>query len=1135
MNVTNQIWRTLSLQDKRIKGLNLVLIFLIAGFIGAYSAILPTLLMGDSNDKSSLDQRSGSNLGYEEIIKLNIDRYGNLTVLGSFQGPQVTPNVNWALPEYEWVWGLMLDVVNPNMKDYYNKIYQNFVPKISQNDVYLSFFFLTDAKSMMAQGMANPVVLSKNEMTQAALALKTDIEKAFGVKNNFSGPIGQSELKGMYQIISFGFNYSSRINYNYFTQFFADQSPSGLADSFSRSRINNTRSLLSWRFSNNFQYFEAAKSSIRSPNTDYNSSFECNVYLQYPHFFGSYPNGTYSLNLNSVLDPPFSGLTILNQSAYSNSEINIIVENGNITSSSSSPYHIPRCKGLDHDWWLLLNASFYDEVVIGLRTVSNIQVNFSKPLVKTAFITPSPPPTAQYGNVNIHIKVQTTLTSSYGPMMFAEIYDEAHFQQQIFDDLAYSYGGPYHPVQTIFLMDGGYTGDYIGTWPDTYRYANGVYYIYAYAAYKELSPLTPRSLYSGGGGGGGIIYSYQPVLLNNPNQIQLNITSPLSNGIVTKNVTITANASSPEPIRNLEYALYNYSQYTFYYSWNPTPMAQGSLIWDSIGHNYKAIWNSLTVPSTYDYVLRIKVTDDNNTFFKDVPITVNNTFFQENIPIYAPMGSDSQYGNDLLIGTLSMPQLTDPYGGGGGTGGGPSSFMFYGYGVDFGMDFTSALYKDIMGVFLVADNPTTRDPLYDLMQYGLPESDCSITIMALSSSPPTLPEILNKAKTAFNIPSLTHVATMEMQMGMGVSVHLFMYGYNYSTVNYVDFINKFHNSVPHGLADLYSATNMTQNGVKSTIFFGWYNPTTNSLPSQYKNYNIGQGAFISPVIQFPNCFSSVVGTPQTVSLHKLFPQISQIKACNPMTASAILSGFGPTIYSTYGLYLGAIAQNSNITAWYPQDPMMMNVTPFYGLINPNFINLISFTMLKTMASPFGLRTTNDIRFNFTGPFITNKLLSPPKDASIELDSYNVTMKSQSLTGTWNQAQYLINTLDGRHSAAFGFLYFNGNNWTDTIQSLNVPSGCYSLITYIRDTLGNWALNATLCYINNTYYRTMVDIYITDSGDVELTGYATLLISSPSVDVFPPLIPSIRCQWRPRSRIGTYFSCSNLIIPRSPQL
>ena len=1091
MNVINQVWRTLSLQDKRIKGINLVLIFLIAGFIGAYSAILPTLLAGSSNDQSSLNQSSGSNLGYEEIIKLNIDPYGNLTVLGSFQGPQVTPNVNWALLEYESVWGLMLDVVNPNTKDYYYKIYQNFVPTISRNDVYLSFFFLTDAKSMMAQGMANPVVLTKTEMAPAALALKTDIEKAFGIKNNFSGPIGENELKGMYQIISFGFNYSSRINYNYFTQFFADQSPSGLADSFSRSRINNTRSFLSWRFSNNFQYFEGAKSSIRSPNADYNSSFECNVYLQYPHFFASYPNGTYSLNLNTVLDPPFSGLAILNQSAYSISEINIVVENGNITSASSPPSHIARKAGLDHDWWLLLNATFYDEVVNGLRTVTNIQVNFSKPLVKIAFITPSPPPTSHQGNVDIHLKVETPLTSFWGPMMLAEIYDEATFHRELFDDLAYSYSSPVHPVQTIQLMDIGSTGDFIGTWPDTYRYANGIYYIYAYRAYKELSPLTPRSLYSGGGGG--IIYSYQPVLLNNPNHIQLNITSPLSNGIVIKNVTITANASSPEPILNLEYALYNYSQYTFYYSWNPTPMAQGRLNWDSIGHNYKAIWNSLTVPSTYDYVLRIKVTDANNTFFKDVPITVNNTLYQENIPIYAPMGADSTYGYDLYIGTLQIPQITDPWEGGSTASGGPGQHMFYGYGVDFGMDFNSHLYSNILGVFISADNLITRDFLLDFIQPGLPESDCEVMIMTMGPIAQDINTILEKAKTAFNIPTLTYSATVELPMYGGFVAYIYLYGYNYSAITYPNFINKFHNSVPSGLANIYTAANMTQTGVKSTILFGWMNPKLNQIPSVY-NYNIGQGAFITPIIQFPHYFSSAIGTQQTVSLHKLFPQLSQIQACAPSVASAILSGFGPNVYqSLLSFPAGVVATNANITAWYPRDPMMMNVTPFLGVPITGALNAISFTMLNSLATPYGLRIIDDLRFNLTGPFITNNLLSPSKGQSIELQNSNVTITSQSLTGTWYRNQYLFNTLDGRHSVSSGFLYFNGKNWTDTIQSLNIPPGYYSLITYIRDTPGNWALNTTLCYINNTYYRTMVDIYITDSGDVELTGYATLLL------------------------------------------
>jgi hypothetical protein len=159
MTVLNNFWRTLTFQDKKFNGFLLFAIIFLSGFIGIYGIIIPSLLNGSQNDNSPLDRESGSDLGYEEIIRVNIDKYGNLTVHGSFQGPQVTPNVNWALPEYGAIYMLQLDVVNPNTSAYFYKAeIQPLNPALSRNDVYLHIFFLTDEDSFLTQGMAAPFV-----------------------------------------------------------------------------------------------------------------------------------------------------------------------------------------------------------------------------------------------------------------------------------------------------------------------------------------------------------------------------------------------------------------------------------------------------------------------------------------------------------------------------------------------------------------------------------------------------------------------------------------------------------------------------------------------------------------------------------------------------------------------------------------------------------------------------------------------------------------------------------------------------------------------------------------------------------------------------------------------------------------
>lgn len=1093
MRPINQIWSVFTLRDKKLNSFILIATFTMAAFIGAFGAIIPSLLSGGQNSNGSLDDSAGSNLGYEECITATFDKYGNLTVLGSFQGPQVTPDVNWALTGYDTVWAIALEAVNPNTGDYLHQYEAQILnPDLPKQDVYLHFYFLNDPQDYLANGMINPIILSETEMHQTAANLKDDLEIAFGIQNNFtSTPVGSKLKQGFYHVITYGFNYTLQIDYDYFLQYFSDHTPAGLADSFSSPRINMTRSWLEWRYSNNFFLFEQYTCSGRSPFADFTKSFECNVHLKYPQYYGpNYPSSeNYTFDLSTVTDAPFTPLASLFESAYSTSEINIAIENGRITSSPTSPYHIPQLRGADADYWLLLNASMYNTLVDGAGTLLNVKTNFTTPIVLFNVLTPLPGPIG--GDVPISVQMNTSFP--FPSAIFAFIYDVPTFKQEIFDDLAFATAIQTLPLTYIPLLHVG-GGLYSGLWQNTYIYPNKDYYIYIYNYFTGLSDLPPRSGYYPFG----MVYNYTRITLNNPGQIQLDIETPQPYDEVTKTLSIATNISSPEPILSVTYEIYNYTQLRW--SWfMAEPMDNGSLS-NPLATYWVATWDSIRVQSTYDYVLRIKVTDTNTTFFKDVPITVNNTFFQENIPIYAPMGSSQTYGYDLLIGTIEPPQVWDPFEGGGG--GGPMPHTFFGYGVDFGVDFLAQKWKDTVGCFIMADNDHTDNPLWTMIDYDMPVWDFGITVMLPSEYPNALQTanaLRQDVEAAFNIPSeLTLLATRDMQMGPGIYVTFFNYAGNYSSITYEDFIDKFHNSVPNGLAQVFTTENMTQSTLNSSLFFGWINPDglwgQQFFPySPYKTYNLGKGVFISPVIQFPNYFDDTIAQVWDVSLKDLFPQLPQIKSCDPSVASTILSGFGPNFI---GMPAGLNVLNSNITNWYPKDPLMINVTPLIGTISPFTLNSIIFTMLNTENIPFGLRATDDISFQFIGPYVTNNLLSPTAHQSISLD-FNVTITSESIGNDWNKTQYYIQKVGEDQSSVFGQLSYNGNNWTDSLNSLYLESGLYRVITYSRENWFNmWAMSETYFYVNNSARISTLDIYINDLGDVEI-GYNTPSMGLPS--------------------------------------
>lgn len=1077
MNANKYFENSIFLKNKKFNG-SLVIIMLISAFFIGLFYILPVIpFTSTSSSDDPLGDSEGSNSGFEELIRVSVDKYGNLSVYGSFQGPQVTPDVNWSLG-YEDAILVQLRVANENVSDYiYPADVTIYDPDVSVNDVYLQVFYITDMDFFEMMGMGGDIsILNDAEMLQKSQDIKDDIERVFGVQNNFSSnPIGAANIMGIEKIFTYGFNFSSSIDYDYFIQYFLNHMTSGLADSFTPTRINNTKSWLTWGFSNMWDVFGGQMAMFDSPNRFPNASFshtcEANVYLQYPNFFGSgYGLGDYTFNLSEILNDPFSPTDILNESAFSTSEIDINIYNGEITSTKTAPYHFPRYLGLDHDYWNLQNATFYDTMLNSSGTVEDIEVNFSTNLLNLTFIEPIT--SIQSGNINITIQTEPSGFSPSG--YICQIFDRNTYFTYIDDDYSMKQAmGLIKPLDQIPLNDMG-GGVYSGSWDNSYRCPNEDYVIYAQGSNPNLSMINFRSRYSYSGG---VVYNFTEITLNNPKEMELNITNPSLDDIVEKNVNITANGSSPNSITNMVYEIYNYTQYLFGYP--PIPMVSGNLTWNGASKQWEATWDSTSVPSTEEYILRVYLIDTNTSYFKDIQITVNNTLYQENIPIFAPFGVDIIYsGFNLDIGSIYYPQVS-------GNPSGPPAMdhMFFGYGVDYGIDFTSSLYEDILAVFIMADNNHSTNELWGEFESEVSTaSDIGITIMTTSDQV-DVNAILDEIQNAFNIDTPTFLYSDEMYMGPGMVSTMHSYGLNYSSIAYTDFIAKFHSSVPDGLSSIYNEENMTQPELNSTILFTWWNPESGVIPinEKYKNYNFGYGATINPLIRFPDYFNSTIGTENEISLKKLLPQISQFNSCSSNIASTVLSGFGPTILPDYFFSTGLVASNANITDWYPNNG---NVTPLY--MSPNMLNVVSFTMLNTTDVPFGLINTDDIKFNLTGPFITNNILTPNFLQEIKLSNTNATVESQSITGNITNAQYYLHGIYNEEGYGSNLIY-NGNNWTTTIDTSNMSAGYYNLFTMMQDNLTNGIMNSTIVYINNTFISNGLLIGIGDIGEVEIGG------------------------------------------------
>ncbi|MHA1650709.1 MAG: hypothetical protein ACTSYB_10990, partial [Candidatus Helarchaeota archaeon] len=120
-------------------------------------------------------------------------------------------------------------------------------------------------------------------------------------------------------------------------------------------------------------------------------------------------------------------------------------------------------------------------------------------------------------------------------------------------------------------------------------------------------------------------------------------------------------------------------------------------------------------------------------------------------------------------------------------------------------------------------------------------------------------------------------------------------------------------------------------------------------------------------------------------------------------------------------------------------------------------------------------------------FVTGDLVSPVAGQSIELDLYNVTVKSQVYLGDWNHSEYYLRRFGRNNWDWHEDLNWNGNNWTNIIHSHNLTCDLYYLNTYVRDDFGNWIMNQTRIYINNTGQFTTLDIFVNEWGDVELAS------------------------------------------------
>ncbi|MBD3227611.1 MAG: hypothetical protein GF329_05425 [Candidatus Lokiarchaeota archaeon] len=300
---------------------------------------------------------------YKENIEVLVDRYGNLSINGVFNGSFMDFGLSTSMSEYNGKYNIYLSVLKEkksrNIFDYYD---------IPQVDFYLAISTMS--------------VLDSEIVLDHCESITDDYEIAFNLpeleylgklplKHKGSFPYEHVSMEADMMTYIFGNNFTGLIDFDHFYNLFQTDVPSGLNDLFTSEVINNSNNArLDWILHN---YLGAKIQKLAS------------VQLEFPHEYNLGVKNNYSLNLNDIFGVSKINSTYqeLTHEIYSTIKLNLA--NCEIQNYSNQGDEFTKVRNQSQLEYILLD---YQPYWRGYKQLDEIVVNFTNPISDLELLSP---------------------------------------------------------------------------------------------------------------------------------------------------------------------------------------------------------------------------------------------------------------------------------------------------------------------------------------------------------------------------------------------------------------------------------------------------------------------------------------------------------------------------------------------------------------------------------------------------------------------------------------------------------------------------------------------------------------------------------------------------------------------------
>ncbi|MHA1321653.1 MAG: hypothetical protein ACTSRL_02560 [Candidatus Helarchaeota archaeon] len=402
----------------------------------------------------------------------------------------------------------------------------------------------------------------------------------------------------------------------------------------------------------------------------------------------------------------------------------------------------------------------------------------------------------------------------------------------------------------------------------------------------------------------------------------------------------------------------------------------------------------------------------------------------------------------------------------------------YGYGVPLNLDTTITEYFDpeLYEIIVLMTREDTLNPLstmfteqdWDLIVIAMGQSTTDARLATLME--PILPDI----ERAFNIEGMLQEVNSKSSYGP-----MLAWGMNYDpSHDYNSFLDQFETIRPGNLTGIFSKDNLLSADESYLLYaiIPSY-PLINGFPD---NLDWADYTAVIPYMKFRNIFNytNTLNQTHTFSLKNLLG----IEELNTIFEQSIT-------YSNARITAMVGCGNFTGIEVYPYAP---NLTQYLGAYP---CHTYSFTMVtKNGHTQEGFNSTDDIRFNFTAPYIIPEVLTPTSGSVIQGDvllSVNATM----LAPSNNSVEVIIytagafsNVMNAPPKYTFTLNYDPGAQyWSGTWETLDpsIPNGWYDLVFKFTDNLGRVQYDITRVQVQNTYYQEQMNVYVEQNGNVSV--------------------------------------------------